>query len=180
MRSHHHTALAGALASLALALQPARAQQTQSLQSPSSVQLQRPDPAPAQFESTLRTRNRELMHPGDPLKIVGMEQGSNDLRAKTPALQNAVRPPIQVDEKVNYRRTVAMYENGVRFSEPLPEVAPPGSVSAIRAALQAEDNEELDDPIRSDATAHVSGWFLGLGACAMLAFLIRKRLGLQF
>jgi hypothetical protein len=171
MRSNH-IALVVAAACLVLALEPARAQDASAAQHNGLT--------PGAYESTLRARNRELMNPNEPLKIVGMEQGSNHIRAQTPALDNAIRPPVQVDEKVNYRRTIAMYENGARFSEPLPEVAPPGSVSASRAALQAEDNEALDDPVAGDATAHVTSWFLGLGACAMLAFVIRKRLGLQF
>jgi hypothetical protein len=161
-----------------LALEPARAQdpvRTQDGGAPQHTGV-----APGAYESTLRARNRELMNPNEPLKIVGMEQGSNHIRAKAPALDNAIRPPVQVDEKVNYRRTIAMYENGARFYEPLPEATQPGSVSATRAALQAEDNEELNDPTGGDATAHVTSWFLGLGACAALAFVIRKRLGLQF
>ena len=164
-------AIACAVASLALALEPARAQR-------GLVRVGRR--AVASHGRFLRARNREVMNPNEPLKIVGMEQSANHIRAKAPALDNAVRPPAQVDEKVNYRRTIAMYDKGVRFYEPLPAAPTPGSVSQSLAATQAEDAEELDDPTGGDATAHVSSWFLGLGACAMLAFLIRKRLGLQF
>lgn len=64
-------------------------------------------------------RNRARMHPGDPLVIVGIEQGDNDIRSRTPVLGQSDRAATFVNPDENYRRTLAMYDEGATFHEPL-------------------------------------------------------------
>jgi hypothetical protein len=71
----------------------------------------------AQIEVMLRERNRANMHPGNPLEIIGLEQGDNDLRSQTPALVNSDRSKVSVNADENYQRTLAMYESGAHFSQ---------------------------------------------------------------
>lgn len=71
-------------------------------------------------EALLRDRHRETLHPGEPLRIVGLEQGDNDFRARTPALVRSDRAALQVDPDEQYERRLAAYTNGSTFHRPLP------------------------------------------------------------
>jgi hypothetical protein len=64
-------------------------------------------------------RNRARMHPGNPLVIVGVEQGDNDIRSRTPVLAQSDRAATFVNPDENYRRTLAMYDQGASFHDPL-------------------------------------------------------------
>jgi len=70
----------------------------------------------------LYERNRSVMHPGDPLLLVGREQGDNDMRARTPALAQGDRSIARVDPAENYARTLALYEDCATFHQPLATV----------------------------------------------------------
>ncbi|MDZ4775113.1 MAG: hypothetical protein SGI72_18500 [Planctomycetota bacterium] len=70
-------------------------------------------------KENLRDRNRGSMHPGDPLVIVGIEQGNNEIRSRTPALASAVRTPVIVDDDLAYKRKLALFEGGGRAMQPL-------------------------------------------------------------
>lgn len=83
----------------------------------------------------LYQRNRSLMHPGDPLLLMGREQGDNDIRSRTPALAQGDRSITRVDPAENYARTLAMYEDRATFRAPLAAVTPsPDDDSAPRPA----------------------------------------------
>jgi hypothetical protein len=67
----------------------------------------------------LQARNRNRMHPGDPLALVGVEQGGNDIRSMTPALANSDRYSLPVDQDEAYARALAMYDSRAMFSAPM-------------------------------------------------------------
>src|SRR5262245_45090230 len=67
-------------------------------------------PSPANPGAVLFSRDRERMHPGDPLRVVGLEQGGNSFRDRAPALFASDRAPLQVDAEENHRRRLALYE----------------------------------------------------------------------
>jgi hypothetical protein len=77
-------------------------------------------PSPANPGAVLFSRDRELMHPGDPLVVVGMEQGGNGFRQRAPALLHSDREPLLVDAEENHRRRIAMYEDSASFQRGLP------------------------------------------------------------
>lgn len=72
-------------------------------------------PSPTEFEAqkqNLRERNRAAMYPGVALEIVGLEEGDNDLRSRTPALLKSDRNSTILDPTDAYRRKLAMYADG--------------------------------------------------------------------
>jgi len=73
-------------------------------------------------EQVLTERNRETMHPGGALEVVGVEQGDNEIRSRTPALERSDRAAAQVDVDELRERRLAMYQSGARFHS-----APPSS-----------------------------------------------------
>lgn len=81
-------------------------------------------PTSSEVDAAVRVHDRARIHPGDPLALVGVEQGDNDLRGRTPALANSVRAPVLVDADENYRRTLALYENRAQFNTPLALASP--------------------------------------------------------
>jgi len=120
---------------------------------------QKASPAPSntkemiQSQSVLTGRNRVTLHPGNPLNIVGLEQGDRDLRADTPALQQSDRTVAMVDEEENYRRTLAMYESGTTVHEPLTARAMPWSSVSGPTPQIARYSSESPDAVRSAASA---------------------------
>jgi hypothetical protein len=87
---------------------------------------------PGESSALLRERDRDGMHPGQALVIVGREQDGNDLRARTPALAQADRRNAIVNVDEVYQRTLAMYEDGTVFH------GPPAQLSASDAPLGRE------------------------------------------
>ncbi len=90
--------------------------------------------------------DREKLHPGGALEIVGREQAGNDFRASTPALVNAQREVVYVDTKELHARKLAMYAEGRAYHVPLAravvsedgvaERAPSSAPAAAEAAPQ--------------------------------------------
>ncbi|MFT7670481.1 MAG: hypothetical protein ACI8X5_003190 [Planctomycetota bacterium] len=76
------------------------------------------------IELLLTKREREVLHPGTPLELVGIEEGSNEFRSKTPLLAGADKSSVQIDADENYKRRLAMYDRGETFDTPLPRVNP--------------------------------------------------------
>jgi len=67
----------------------------------------------------LREHYRPALHPGDPLRLVGLEQDGNELRAKTPLLARGELEPLQVDIEASYQRALGLY-GGTLYHVPLP------------------------------------------------------------
>lgn len=108
---------------LALALGASSGAQEPALDSVEESQLDRV-PSPANPGAVLFSRDRELMHPGDPLLVVGLEQDGNSFRDRAPALFASDRTPLQVDAEVNYRRRLSMYQEAASFRVALPPADP--------------------------------------------------------
>ncbi|MCC6405547.1 MAG: hypothetical protein IT453_00175 [Planctomycetes bacterium] len=121
----------------------------------------------------LRERNRESLHPGDPLRIVGREQDSNDLRSRTPALAKTDAAIVYVDQDEAYRRKLAMYADRARFTETLPaspDGAPEGEEGAP-AAARTPQRRAAPAPTLEPTRSWAPLW---LGAAALgLAVLFR-------
>lgn len=116
----------------------------------SARQGTRPAPQPDDTR-VLFERDRATMHPGDPLRVAGLEADGNDLRSRTPALAKAVRGSTERDPEVARERALAMFALRARFS-----AAPPA-----RPAPDAAGREETGPsaaPARAKATARDTAW----------------------
>lgn len=119
------------------------------------------------------SRNRERMHPGNPLTVVGSEQEDNSFRDRTPSLMNAEKVAVLVDEDEAYRRRMAMYNSGARFDAGPPIHSRVYSNEPDREAPRHEvAKRKAPKPVESGDgnLALVSGMGMILG----LIFLIRK------
>ncbi len=90
----------------------------------------RPEPNPVE-----ENVDKEAMHEGLEIRIIGMEEGDNHFRDKTPALMNSDRKPALVDTDKLYDRKRAMFEEGARFHTSLPVLGkgPAPRQSAVQA-----------------------------------------------
>ena len=131
-----------------------------------------PDVGTPADRQLLRQRGREVLHPGDPLEIEGLEEGENDFRARTPALSRSDHEPTLVDVDENHRRRLAMYSDGERFSHPLPLAMT--SAAVPRGGGAVGDSGPLD-PGTTSEEGGVGAWVWGLllaivgGGAALLA-----------
>lgn len=128
-------------------------------------------------ENDIRTvgdRNRERMHPGQPLHVVGSEQEDNSFRERTPSLMKAEKVAVLVDPDENYRRRLAMYDTGQRFdSGPAVQGRVLARDPSQRVARhEVERVEKIKVPI--DDGSGNKALFTGMGLIASLVFLIRK------
>ncbi len=64
--------------------------------------------------------DRELLHPGNPLQIIGIEQGDNNFRAATPTLGSGEIVATLVDFNTLRDRRLAMYKDRARFDTHVP------------------------------------------------------------
>jgi hypothetical protein len=92
-----------------------------------------------EYREILSSRNRDTMHPGDPLLIVGVDQDGNDMRKTTPILEQSDKKVVMVDQQEAYDRALAMYAEGATYKSPLraasdPEVASAPKRPASRSA----------------------------------------------
>lgn len=135
-----------------------------------------PHPASAKLgkeeRATLEERNRETMHPGDPLKLVGVEQGDNDIRSRTPILKQMTTTGGAVDPQELYERTLALYSDRARFQKPLTSqvtmVAP-----IPRTSRYADPSKPDAEPTSGDGGVPSESswpWFVVGGALFGLAF----------
>jgi len=136
-------------------------------------------------------RNRSRMHPGDPLVIVGIEQGDNDIRSRTPVLEQSDRAATFVNPDENYRRTLAMYDQGASFHEPLlgrtqtkayvPRHGAPGAAPApsSAAAELGEDSNKSRLWRTLDVISRGWPWLAGAIFSTVVGALFLKRFGLS-
>ena len=125
----------------------------------------------------LNERNREDMHPGNPLKLVGVEQEGNSFRERTPALLNGDIVAALVDPEENRARRLAMYATPERVDSALPVRSLMGSSFAPRyqAPAQVEHQPERPQQEEPSETGLVLRLACVLGALACL-FAIKTRL----
>ncbi len=141
-----------------------------------SAQAKGQDKETALALQVLRERNRETLHPGDPLTIVGLEQGDNEFRSGTPALVNGAHAVALMDPEDAYNRALAMYEGGAVFHQP------PAPFVAAEEASEVEVPKPA--PVRVEAGKAVPGrvslaLLLAVGLLVGLALRRRLRIVLR-
>lgn len=102
----------------------------------------------------LEQRQREELHPGQPLKLRGMDVDM--LRTLTPALVGPTRDAAAVDDDEAYERRLAMYDGRTRFTS-----APRSSGTARRAPrpmLEAPEPEPDAKPDTGDERERNEEW----------------------
>lgn len=122
-------------------------------------------------------RNRETMRFGeDPLVVVGIEQGDNDFRSNTPALQNTTGAIAMVDTHEAYLRKLAMYEGGERFTAPPPTVST--SYSPRYPAPPPVVSDSPSEPLPAvDEGSSPWSWILPMGGFGALILWVLRRNG---
>jgi hypothetical protein len=146
------------------------------------------DRAIIKTQSLLPSRNRATMHPGEPLKLVGLEQGDHDLRSSTPALAQSDRAVAIVNADENYKRTLAMYDQGASYRAPLEGRSQPWSSFSDNAPDAAryswpDGGTRAHDASASSSAAEVPAanssnawpWALAAIAVALVAVRFLKR-----
>jgi hypothetical protein len=83
-----------------------------------------------EYREILSSRNRDTMHPGDPLLLIGVDQDGNDMRKNTPILEQSDRKVVMVDQQEAYERALALYAAGAMYKSPLPAAAPDSEVAS--------------------------------------------------
>jgi hypothetical protein len=68
-----------------------------------------------QETEALRQRGREVLHPGEPLQLVGIAEGAPGFLSSTPALADAAVGVAKVDRDLLRERKLALYEERARF-----------------------------------------------------------------
>ena len=124
-------------------------------------------------------RNREFMRVGEePLALVGIEQGDNDFRSRTPALLNTAGETLLIDVDEAYRRKLDMYARGETFT------APPPTVEATRS--RTPDRRWTTRPLTAKEIAALTPpepepgawrWVVPLAGFGVLFLLVLKRSG---
>ena len=100
----------------------------------------------------LSRRDREAIHPGEPLKVVGLGQEENDFRSGLHAAAQGNFVPVAVNEEESYARQLAMFESPqLKFSQGLERsylprdtrggAAPPPRLRKERGAGAGSDDE---------------------------------------
>ena len=95
---------------------------------------------PADLERLHEVVDREQMHPGDGLVVVGVEQEENGFRGTTPALEKVERRERGIPSDALYQRRLALYE-GASFQAPIRAetrhaVRPPAKGKALSEELE--------------------------------------------
>ena len=115
-----------------------------------------------QAEVQLKGSNREWLHHGDPLALVGREQEGNDLRSKTPALTHVDGTAAQVDIEELHRRRLAMYDSGAVFHDAAPATRKRVGDSAPVRGTHAAAEEVSEDSGNWPALMSIGVCLLGL------------------
>jgi hypothetical protein len=77
----------------------------------------------AKDKQLLFEREKSRIHPGDPMRIIGLEQEGNDIRSRTSALTRNTAGPRGMSDDENYRRQLALYGDRAKFDRPPTPVA---------------------------------------------------------
>lgn len=99
----------------------------------------------------VRSRDRGELHPGEPLRVVGMNEADadNDFRAGLRIARRGEHRPVEVDREEAYRRRLALFEDGARIDRASNVVAPlvdaPRRPSRERPGAPAEEEEPSTD-----------------------------------
>ncbi len=87
-----------------------------------------------EYREILQARNRDTMHPGDPLLLIGVDQDGNDMRKSTPILEQSDKKIVMVDPNEAYERALALYAAGATYKTPMRPAADSDVTSAPKRA----------------------------------------------
>jgi len=135
---------------------------------------QAPETVSQEEDRQLWSRGREVLHTGNPLDLVGCEEGDNDFRRRTPALESSDREVQRVDRDELYRRRMAMYTEGRAFHTPLPAVSGWPTGSRPPAGIRVEPATSEAKPTGEDENG--SAWPVVLPGSLLLLLLVLVRL----
>lgn len=123
--------------------------------------------------AVLDERERERMHPGDALNLVGIDEGAPGFREKTPSLARNTGTVAFVDPDVLREQRLAMYEAGHVSTRPLPRLAEGDPRRSEAPKRRVEPNAEPEAPARP--------WYmnkllwLGASAAGVVLVILRRR-----
>jgi MYXO-CTERM domain-containing protein len=124
-------------------------------------------------EAVLRDSNREQIHPsGEPLKIRGLEQDGNDMRAMTSALSKSDTNVALVDMEEARQRRLALYDQGSKIQTPLSVI---GTTQAREQRKFLTRRESSTDAQPEQSSGSGSAWPWVVGAVAIGAFFAWRR-----
>lgn len=129
----------------------------------------------AEFEAqkdSLRERNRSAMHPGDPLLIIGVEQGDNDIRSRSPALLQSDRAATRVDAEEAHERRLALFDSGGLNQQAV--TVPRSPAAATRAVVKKQSASE---GVETTTGRHILAWCIGLLISTLFTAWMFKRFG---
>ncbi|HPF14853.1 MAG: hypothetical protein H6830_07290 [Planctomycetes bacterium] len=134
------------------------------------------DSIPADQLQGLAGSDRELMHPGNPLLVVGLDQADNQFRASTPALTKAEVAATQVDPAELRARRLAMYQEGSRFDRPLVASSRLTTTDPLRELPEfAADRKRVETPAEAPKAPSWNPAFLVVGLIVGGYFLMARR-----
>lgn len=123
--------------------------------------------------AVLAERERERMHPGDALNLVGIDEGAPGFREKTPSLARNTGEIAYVDADALREQRLAMYEAGHVSTRPLPRLA---EGDPRRSEAPKQRTEPLEQP-----EAPAPPWYLnkllwlGASAAGVVLVILRRR-----
>lgn len=117
----------------------------------------------------LQQRGRDVLHPGEPLALVGLPDGAPEFRAETPALAAATLALADVERGALYERRLALVEGEARFDRSLStrsrDREPAGQTSAPRSKAAPS---ALDESARAQVWPWVAAALVAAGTAALL------------
>ena len=132
---------------------------------------------PDDLQGLSRT-DRETIHPGQPLEIVGIGQEDNDFRAASPALAEGELAVTLVDMEDLRSRRLAMYKSGARYNTP-PATTRRVQANALNRSLpRFQADRPIGDPADQDVPPEEGSswpyWMAGVALAGSL-WIVRKR-----
>lgn len=123
----------------------------------------------------LSQTDRETIHPGDPLEVIGIDQGDNNFRAVSPALAEGELAVTMVDPEELRARRLAMYSSQARYSTPPASSARRTGASLTRGLpdfVADRAVREVEDHSGDDEGSNLPYW---LGGVALIGALVVLR-----
>ena len=106
-------------------------------------------------------RDRGELRGEQPIELVGIEQGDNDFRSRTPALERSDRAIARVDEEALRERRLAILAGESFDASPLPQVteaAPPTTAPRRELPVSAPESSGWRLPVVIGVFALLLAW----------------------
>ncbi len=128
------------------------------------------EPAPTATEqNVLWQRGRAVMHPSNPLRLSGLEQSDNSMRAGTSALQKGNTATAGSNQDENYARTLAMVEDRAVFrTAPARAALPDADDDAVDTRIVVKKPKSHAKVVTSEDESLGRSWEIGAGIVAGL------------